>query len=362
MCKIMVFTNTEKVRKLERLVNFVAPLITASDNDGFGWVAQGAKGPFGERSILPVHKYRLNKLDLTVALPITKPSYNTFGKRSELTGPMVFHGRTSTNQKGLLNAHPIVKNNWYLVHNGVVSNHGPSYKMSTSNDTEHLVHYLSSSGIQGIESNLGGYYAFGAIDPNGKLHVARDSMARLVTAYVKSIDSYVFATTADLIEETCRHMEWKVGPIDLVEDNLYMVFNKNRLETQTIITPRGSSYRENSYASKSLHYLEDYKSEPKSSGIVNAYPEPDDDGWKTSEYRFALADYLDDIEKRLDANQKLRFYDQFDREIDRAEFESMRDDDRLKCLVTDEAGQCLTPDWIGSLEDVDVVYAGGEDI
>jgi hypothetical protein len=304
-----------------------------------------------------VHKYRLNMLSLSVDLPIVKPEYKNFGIKSELKGPIMFHGRTSTNSKGLKNTHPIVKNDWHLVHNGVVSNKGPDYPMTTDNDTEHLVHYLSTVGITGIESNLTGYYAFGAIAPDGKLHIARDSNARLVTCRIPTIDSYAFATTTDLIEKTCKHMGWKHGPIDIVEDNLYMIFDGNILIKNQTIKPRGYGYSEEKHMGASLHYLQEPSSSyrSKGSGSNKFYDEYDySSGYiKESDYSNSsvsdldlsnvdldVVDYLDQLDV-LPVDAKV--YDASGREIDKESFLELSDSERLEYLVTRGDGTPITP-------------------
>jgi hypothetical protein len=238
MCKVMIMTNFPNAKGLESMIECTHAHITAHDNDGFGWAALGTKGVFGERSIEPTYRYRLGKLAHSVDLPIIKEGlYESFGAKSKIVGPLMFHGRTSTNTVNLLNTHPINVNGWSLIHNGVVTNNGPKYNMMTTNDTEHLVHYMSNDGIKAIEKYISGYYAFGAIDPNGLLHIVKDDIAPLYVAKVIGFDSYVFSTTIDLIEETFEQVKVKVGPIDIMKDNQHLIFNGNELVSASSIKP-----------------------------------------------------------------------------------------------------------------------------
>jgi len=255
MCKLMAFSDGSRIKNLKLVINRALPLITKHDQHGFGWSAQGERGAFGERMTELAHGFRLDANKYAVGrFPIAE-TYNAFGTESAVQGGLLIHARTSTNHKTLINTHPIQRNDWTLVHNGVVSNRGLPYKMNTTNDTEHLVHYLSTDGIKAIETQLSGYYAFAAFDPQGFLHICRDDNATLHVAWIRSIKSYIFATTRDLIEDLCTEMKWKRGPIDAVSDNVYMVLQGNEILKQQTIKPRGYDRIEEAKMQDSLHYL-----------------------------------------------------------------------------------------------------------
>lgn len=253
MCKIMVLTNMSKVKDVKRLTNIAAEELLAYEKDGFGYAIQGEKGVYGERTTRDSFKTRLSKLDQVVKEPIFEKTWNNFGSESKAVGAGLFHGRTSTNDKNLTNTHPIIRNDWTLIHNGVVSNLGPKYIKTTTNDTEDLVHYMSTEGIKGVEKNLSGYYAFASLDPQGNLHVVKDSTAKLYVASIKSLDSLIFATTEDIIVDTCKTLKLKVGPIEQVKDDIYMIFDiTGKLTHVETISPKGYSYNESRHASRSL--------------------------------------------------------------------------------------------------------------
>lgn len=256
MCKILILTESKNIKKLSSVINHVAIEITKSDDDGFGWSAMKKDGTImGERSIEDKPRFSLNKPRLNV--PYIKKNYEKIGEYGKPSGPAIFHGRTSTNQLGLINTHPIERDGMYLVHNGVVENEGSDYKMKTNNDTEHLVHYLTTKGIEGIEKNLSGYFAFGAIDSkSGRLHVSKCDTASLYTTYIETIDSHVFATTRALIEDLCKKFEWLYMPIEAVQDFSYLVFERNNcLENRTITFQGIKSRWVAESRSTSLHYL-----------------------------------------------------------------------------------------------------------
>lgn len=170
MCKVMAFSNFSKFKSMENAVNNALVQVTHEETDGYGYAIQTKSGVFGERGLNTENcQFNMNKTDLN--LPFIQKNTERFGQLDKVIGAAIFHGRTSTNQVNLINTHPINKNGWSLIHNGVVTNHGPKYKMVTSNDTEHLVHYLSEKGIHELAKNLTGYYAVCAIDPKGQLHV-----------------------------------------------------------------------------------------------------------------------------------------------------------------------------------------------
>ena len=121
-----------------------------------------------------------------------------------------------------------------------MSNHGPKYEMITTNDTEHLVQYMSTTGISDIEKYITGYYAVSALTPDGTLVVFKDSIASLYCAYVETIESYMFATTESLIQNVCKDLKWKHSTIEQVNDDIYIEFRGNEIVKMEDINPPGS--------------------------------------------------------------------------------------------------------------------------
>jgi hypothetical protein len=335
----MIFSDLSNVKNLRELTNTINSLITQGDDDGFGYAIKGRDGTFGERTVSP-ETFRaaqsFNKSNMVESFPFASRFSNKFGKWSSAFGPGLFHGRTSTNDATLRNTHPISKNGWHLIHNGVVGNTGPDYKMTTTNDTEHLVHYLSTSGIKGIEKNLSGYFAIGAIDPDGKLHIAKCATAPLYMSYVTKLETFVFGTTADLIQEVADEMEWDIEPIAKMQDNFYIVMNGNEVtHKQKIETIGMVSNYERDMMSTSMHHLEG------TSSIVNIK-----DHIKTSKSNYSPSsiydiNVLDEIEEYA---KYYTIYDKNDQEIDYNEFSKLDTNDKLNCIIVDPlSGEPLDP-------------------
>jgi hypothetical protein len=255
MCKILVLTKTTKLKNRRLVAETIASHLQTDHKDGFGYAIQGVSGVYGERTIAKEFKSRFGIEKLEVKDKIFVPTSNRFGTPSQNQGGAIFHGRTSTNNAGLDNCHPINKNAWSLIHNGVVSNHGPEYKALTSNDTEHLVEYLSTVGISGIEQHITGYYAIGAFDPHGNLHVIRDSIAPLMVAYNKTLDCFIYGTTERLIQDVSDELKWTIGPIEKVLDNVHLIYNvQGELIHNEAIKSRGFDEVESIYSERSLGY------------------------------------------------------------------------------------------------------------
>jgi len=249
MCKIVTLTNTKKIN-FEQKINKLGNVLTKIEKDGFGYATVGEKGVFGEKSLDRNFESRMQTFDPTPK-SIIKINSETFGTYSKPTGPMILHGRTSTNDAGLLNCHPMIKNDHYLVHNGVVSDHGPDYQKSTTNDSEDVLHRFIE-GVTSLQTALTGYYAFTAIDPQGRLHVLRDRIAELNIAWCSQYDTYIIATTKSLLQSVADTLKAKIGPINEIKDDIYMIFEGNQIVHTESIKSLGYSRKEAAYASKSL--------------------------------------------------------------------------------------------------------------
>jgi predicted glutamine amidotransferase len=359
MCKVFVINDMSKLstKQLPKVVETIAEHITKSERHGFGYAIQGTNGLFGERTTEPSeYKYSFSKpmfeeefIELT---------YNRIGKPSKITGAGIFHGRTSTNHVNITNTHPIVKHGWTLIHNGVVTNQGKKYTKITSNDTEDLVHYMAKNGIKGVEKYLSGYYAFAAFDPDGILHIARDSMARLVCAYVKDLESIVFATTKELLNSVAKELKWNMSAIGDVIDDVYMTFNgTNRLSLENI-KPRGYSTRESNYMSSSLSYLtgsgyddfgygSSYSNSKAVSGTATVKRDMDKEDLENAAEYYKVNLESDDYKafreevKLIDSSYKVR--DAHHRPVDVMEFLSFTEAEQLDYEIVRPDGTILCP-------------------
>lgn len=257
MCKVVAFTNLSKMKNIQKLTSLIQHEVQKTEKDGFGLAIQSESGLYIEKAL----GKEFNTRPVPNYFPFAKKHREASGKIGKKLGAGIFHGRTSTNDLSLINTHPIQKNDWTLIHNGVVTNNGPKYSMKTTNDTEHLVHYLSTSGINELAKNLTGYYAAAAFCPSGKLHIFRDKIAPLHFCYVESIDSFIFATTELLIKNITKGMQLKHDSIQEMQDDTYIIFESGILTTQLEFMSLGYGQREASLASKSLGYELDSKTQ-----------------------------------------------------------------------------------------------------
>jgi hypothetical protein len=246
MCKVLGFSNSSKLDVL-KASEVIGNIMLQLEPDGYGYAVLGKNGVYGEKYVPQF-----------ASTHGTTKTHKAFGKVSQAIGPSIFHGRTSTNHAGLTNCHPIQSNGWHLIHNGVVSDHGPKYKMKTTNDSEHVLHRLKL-GIDHVAKDLTGYYAFLAIDDKGQLHVCRDKIARLSFAWIDSLESFIFGTTDRLIQEVCQELKLACGEIKAFDDDVYYVFKGNEAIHSQKINSRGYGHAESQFASLSLGYELDSK-------------------------------------------------------------------------------------------------------
>lgn len=260
MCKIVTFTDASNLDTLD-VAEKIGNLLLQTEQDGFGYAVQAANGVYGEKCIDSIFAPRIN-LDAVNPPDAIVQKYQSFGRFSKATGPMILHGRTSTNYLGLRNCHPMIDKDNYLIHNGVVTDSGPDYKRKTQTDSEDVLHRFLE-GISSVEKHLEGYYAFSCIDSNGKLHIVRDRIATLHMAWLSKYKTYVIATTANLILQIAGKLQCDVSAIDEIQPDVYLVFNKNKMEKATHIKSLGYSYRQARHATKSLgRTLDDTDDEP----------------------------------------------------------------------------------------------------
>ena len=119
---------------------------------------------------------------------------------------MMIHGRTATCGVSLENVHPFRRNGWTLAHNGVIGYDGPDKSKAHSKvtcDSQHLLICMADNTptLQRKEdlTNITGYAAFLALNPQGKMFVAVDDTARLYAGITKT-GRWIFGTTESIVE------------------------------------------------------------------------------------------------------------------------------------------------------------------
>lgn len=339
MCKIILIPNARNTSQFKGFDQKMASLLS-DQRDGFGYAVLGEKGVYGVRTLYP-HAFASKT---SVPEYVESHIFN-FGEVSTINGAAMYHGRVSTNQKTLLNTHPIEREGWQLIHNGVVTNHGPKYAMNTNNDSEHVLYLLQNGGIKEVAKHLTGYYAFGAIDPEGQFHVARDGTANLFYAFSEKLNSPVFATTADLIESIGRFIDESFN-IFKMKDNQYLVFDSSgELLYREEFKSRGWDTYSSSMSGKSLGWqlsptnkelsYENWWSNPYNdtydSEDIGTYTrdEPNEDTDLTGMLDEIHPDYENEI-KKIDDTYTVKFRDEI---ISLSEFKSLPFDCKVYCTV-----------------------------
>lgn len=261
-------TNMDKVEVNTKFLDAVKKAVTKhSDKDGFGYAILSQDGEIGGEKTTKIKEFTpLSMVPIdtqTSKLPIIAKMYERFGNM-DFSKPksLIAHGRFSTNTVNLPNTHPFTNENVALIHNGVVKDDATIKigGLKTDCDTEILLRYWERGGIKDIEKNVAGYYAMAILDKAGQLHIVRDNRAPLYIAYVRNVDSYMIATTKEIIESVARSMRWKAEEAEEVLENIHAIFEGNEIVSYADISPKGgSAYEFNSKAAKAFG-SEDFKS------------------------------------------------------------------------------------------------------
>lgn len=256
MCKVFGLTNTSKITDHKKITDSILKHVSKEEQDGLGFEFVSEDGTrFGQRSTSPDMRFTMKR-------PVMPPNEFTIATSEKIgtytgktKGPAIFHSRTSTNEVSLRNTHPLRSSGFSLVHNGVVSDHGPVFERETSNDTEFILNYIKQeNGLDLIQKNLTGYYACLVLTPDNKLRIFLDDQAPLWAAYCSKLETWVFSTCPDVIESV-----WKdIGLLDhlpspyQVKENYAMLWDGNNLIETATIKPRGYGRAESSLAGLSL--------------------------------------------------------------------------------------------------------------
>lgn len=228
MCKIMTVIGIEngKEDKLKKFVEAATPYLTASDSDGFGYVAVNEQGMFGERWLDVDKAWELRQAKTLFEAQIEEEmngsvffaeSYNRFGDVVEnLKGvtSICLHARMSTNSISMQNTHPFVLKDTALIHNGVISNsHMFKNTLSTCDSEAILTQYLKlgvredSFRVQQLSDSLTGYFACAVvtkIDNGWIVDVFKDSTAELVFAVIPELgNAKVYCTEESILRLAC---------------------------------------------------------------------------------------------------------------------------------------------------------------
>jgi predicted glutamine amidotransferase len=249
MCKVFAMTNTTQFKVGSKFVSIVRNEVCRhADQDGFGYAILSKNGDIGgERTIRPLNFRPLidpASPDTTKKLPIVLDANNMFGKIDTTNAKsFIGHGRLSTNTISLPNTHPFTNGEVALIHNGMVKDPTNNLKNLTSTcDSEILLRYWEKGGMDAIEKMVTGYYAVAILDKSGKLHIIRDDRADLFISYNRTVDSFMIATTAEIIRNVAKEMKWKIEHPEEILEKTYTVFDSNAILKHVSISPRTSEY------------------------------------------------------------------------------------------------------------------------
>lgn len=235
MCKILCFSSLSKIDLDQKTVSALKDIVCENDQDGFGYAVSDSSGAvFQYRTI---ETKRLDQIDKNKPFRLkgTKSLVSKSGscpKGNSKAG--IFHGRMSTNTVSLENTHPFaLKSGGALIHNGVVYDHGDITDLKTDCDTEILARYWDSGKLDDISQCVSGYAAIAVLDDN-KLHIARDNRATLFIAWSQKLETFIVATTIDILNKVSALLKADVSDINAIDDNTCMIFDGNSLvETVT---------------------------------------------------------------------------------------------------------------------------------
>lgn len=236
MCKIAMMSGIKpkKINEAWMLAKALAPLMSKSDNDGYGYAAITKKGDvFVERWLDNDQAFRYkgdNKADRTLKetmgdamepLDDGYSSYGTVAKKEAVA--IILHARMATCERGLKNVHPFIVDGKALIHNGVISNHyqvmgkydANNTKQSTC-DSEAIAFSYSANdvinkaeGISQVSADLSGYYACAVLGVDDKqnpiMDVFKSASANLYAVYVPQVDCLVYSTSLDIIKQAIKN-------------------------------------------------------------------------------------------------------------------------------------------------------------
>lgn len=240
-------TNMSQVKITKKFLSAVKnEVCRTGDKHGFGYAVLKEDGSIGgERTMRPLDWQPLQgapSKSRTGSLPIILQTRDEFGK-TEFRDAKSFvgHGRYSTNEVSLENTHPFYNGELALIHNGVVrdpDNVIDQSELETSNDTEILLRCWEKGGMKKIESTVTGYYALAILDKSGLLHIIRDDQAMLYIAYNRTVDSFMIATTAEIIKAVAKKMQWSIEMPEELLANIHVIFDRNEVVSHEDINPR----------------------------------------------------------------------------------------------------------------------------
>jgi len=320
VCKIIVLTNASKIPSMPAFTRLMSDLLSDL-KDGFGAVMFGEKGAYGVKTLSPGH---LSK-PVTKKMSFVKNTDMYFGNASKTYGPALFHGRVSTNSISIINTHPMIKENHYMIHNGVVENEGEDYQKETTNDSEDILHHFITGGIEKVSKNISGYYACAIINPDGTMSLFRDNIANLFCAWSDKLESYIFATTESLLDKIGSHIKEELAASP-VKDCIYLRFKGNDIIEET--------------AFENLGYASTHAKACAVKSLGREWDAAESYGDIPSALDYVADEYFDELD-RMD--ERYVVTDEYGHEIGVDEFLALPIDCKILCTVKRPNGIVVDP-------------------
>lgn len=243
MCKIMMMAGIKpsKTHLAWKWARAAAPLLYASDKDGFGYAATAGGKLFGERWLYPTEAFKRGRVqtraekftELTFGPAVdVEETYTKFGNLDDQrrVQALMLHARFATCARNMENTHPFVVKDTALIHNGVISNSSKLQNKISTCDSECILNEYLDSDVSELPDNIAdvsdvlrGYYACGVLTSNGEeqvLDVFKSERASLYVAWVPKLGVHVFCTSKDILERTARKCRMRLGSVACVNEDI----------------------------------------------------------------------------------------------------------------------------------------------
>jgi hypothetical protein len=237
---------------LELIKEMAVQMSSERDTDGLGYAALTKEGNlFGERWLnnKDAFKERMAVDERAEAFARSTGGmasstlgnrYNSFGVGPAGLDQLVavtLHTRLATCGREFCNVHPFVSEDGKtsLIHNGVISNHDKLKKVTSTNDSETILHLYTEyevmddlNAIQHVADKLYGYYACGVFSETAEgmkiLDVFRDDRADLHGVFIKELGIPVITTKLEFIQKACANLDLTIVQIYKIKGNMMIRF------------------------------------------------------------------------------------------------------------------------------------------
>lgn len=237
MCKILCLTSHDPAKRDEIILKVWKHMSGTPDGYGAAWISPAGEIGYYRRSTARI-------FDGARPEWVTKPNTYAkavFGDSNDVPsdgGFLIIHGRNATNDVCLENTHPMLAEGAAMVHNGMVRSDKYENTGEVTCDSQLLLQAYLADGIDEVEKEIEGYYAFMLllVDLEDKskrsLHIAKDMRAQLRCGILPN-GAYAFATEENMLPNVGAE------PMGDVEDKTLLVFEEGATAPQAFqFTPK----------------------------------------------------------------------------------------------------------------------------